>query len=94
MLYEVITLAVSSSKIDIPIQKIYGAARSIVDMDTFLEILLFNAMQGLSADRRITSYNVCYTKLLRLKFFSIFWTTRESMYTKFLRSWITKVEKR
>jgi diguanylate cyclase (GGDEF)-like protein len=44
-------LAVSSSKIDIPIQKIYGAARSIVDMDTFLEILLFNAMQGLSADR-------------------------------------------
>ncbi len=43
-------LPVSSSEIDIPIQKIYGA-RSIVDMDTFLEILLFNAMQGLSADR-------------------------------------------
>ena len=44
-------LAVSSSKSDIPIQKIYVAARSIVDMDRFLEILLFTAMQGLSADR-------------------------------------------
>ena len=44
-------LAVSSSKSDIPIQKIYVAARSIVEMDGFLEILLFTAMQGLSADR-------------------------------------------
>ncbi len=44
-------VAVSSSRSDIPIQKIYDAARSIVDMDRFLEILLFTAMQGLSADR-------------------------------------------
>ena len=44
-------LAVSSSRSDVPIQKIYGAARSIVEMDGFLEILLFTAMQGLSADR-------------------------------------------
>ena len=44
-------VAVSSSRSDIPIQKIYVAAHSIVDMDRFLEILLFTAMQGLSADR-------------------------------------------
>jgi HD-GYP domain-containing protein (c-di-GMP phosphodiesterase class II) len=43
--------AVSSSRSDVPIQKIYGAARSIVEMDGFLEILLFTAMQGLSAER-------------------------------------------
>ncbi len=36
---------------DIPIQKIYNAARSVVDMDKFLEILLFTAMQGISASR-------------------------------------------
>jgi diguanylate cyclase (GGDEF)-like protein len=36
---------------DIPIQKIYIASRSVVDMDKFLEILLFTAMQGLSAGR-------------------------------------------
>ena len=36
---------------DIPIQKIYVASRSVVDMDKFLEILLFTAMQGLSASR-------------------------------------------
>ena len=41
----------SSSQSDIPIQKIYVAARRIVEMDKFLEILLFTAMQGLSADR-------------------------------------------
>jgi diguanylate cyclase (GGDEF)-like protein len=36
---------------DIPIQKIYEAGRSVVDMDKFLEILLFTGMQGLSAGR-------------------------------------------
>lgn len=44
-------LASSSSKSDLPLQKIYGAARSVMDMDAFLEILLFTAMQGVSADR-------------------------------------------
>lgn len=36
---------------DIPIKKIYEAGRSVVDMDKFLEILLFTGMQGLSAGR-------------------------------------------
>ncbi|MGB5197951.1 MAG: diguanylate cyclase [Candidatus Deferrimicrobium sp.] len=36
---------------DIPVQKIYEAGRSVVDMDKFLEILLFTGMQGLSAGR-------------------------------------------
>jgi len=36
---------------DLPIHKIYEAARSVVDMDKFLEILLFTAMQGLAAGR-------------------------------------------
>ncbi|TFH32904.1 MAG: diguanylate cyclase [Deltaproteobacteria bacterium] len=36
---------------EIPVQKIFAAARSVVDMDRFLEILLFTAMQGLSAGR-------------------------------------------
>jgi diguanylate cyclase (GGDEF)-like protein len=36
---------------DIPVQKIFEAARSVVDMDKFLEILLFTGMQGLSAGR-------------------------------------------
>ena len=36
---------------DLPVHKIYEAARSVVDMDKFLEILLFTAMQGLSAGR-------------------------------------------
>lgn len=36
---------------DLPVQKVYHAARSVVDMDKFLEILLFTAMQGLSATR-------------------------------------------
>jgi diguanylate cyclase (GGDEF)-like protein len=36
---------------DLPVQKIYSAARSVVDMDKFLEILLFTAMQGISASR-------------------------------------------
>jgi diguanylate cyclase (GGDEF)-like protein len=36
---------------DLPVHKIYNAARSIVDTDKFLEILLFTAMQGLYADR-------------------------------------------
>ena len=39
------------SPADIPLQKIYSAARTVVDMDRFLEILLFTAMQGLSAGR-------------------------------------------
>ena len=36
---------------DLPVQKIYAAGRSVVDMDKFLEILLFTGMQGLSASR-------------------------------------------
>jgi len=36
---------------EIPVQKIFAAARSVVGMDRFLEILLFTAMQGLSASR-------------------------------------------
>ncbi len=36
---------------EMPVQKIYDAARSIVDMDKFLEILLFTAMQGMGAGR-------------------------------------------
>jgi diguanylate cyclase (GGDEF)-like protein len=36
---------------EIPVQKIFAAARSVVDMDRFLEILLFTAMQGMSAGR-------------------------------------------
>ncbi|MDA8178886.1 MAG: HD domain-containing phosphohydrolase [Desulfobacteria bacterium] len=37
--------------LDLPVQKIYEAGRSVVDMDKFLEILLFTGMQGLSAGR-------------------------------------------
>lgn len=44
-------LSAKPSPSDIPIQKIFDAARSVVDMDKFLEILLFTAMQGLSAGR-------------------------------------------
>lgn len=44
-------LAVRPADTDLPAQKIFGAARSVVDMDKFLEILLFTAMQGLSAGR-------------------------------------------
>jgi len=36
---------------DFPLQKIFAAVHSVVDMDRFLEILLFTAMQGLSAGR-------------------------------------------
>jgi diguanylate cyclase (GGDEF)-like protein len=36
---------------DLPIRKIFDAGRSVVDMDKFLEILLFTGMQGLSAGR-------------------------------------------
>jgi diguanylate cyclase (GGDEF)-like protein len=36
---------------DLPVQKIYEAGHSVVDMDKFLEILLFTGMQGLSAGR-------------------------------------------
>ena len=36
---------------DLPVQKIFEAGRSVVDMDKFLEILLFTGMQGLSAGR-------------------------------------------
>jgi len=43
--------SMNASSSDIPIQKIYTAARSVVDMDRFLEILLFTAMQGMSAGR-------------------------------------------
>ncbi len=44
-------LAIKPAAADLPIHKIYDAARSVVDMDKFLEILLFTAMQGLSAGR-------------------------------------------
>ncbi len=44
-------VSIKPAPTDIPIQKIYDAARSVVDMDKFLEILLFTAMQGLSAGR-------------------------------------------
>jgi len=44
-------LAAKPDPNDLPIQKIYTAARSVVDMDKFLEILLFTAMQGVSAGR-------------------------------------------
>ena len=36
---------------ELPVRKIYDASRSVVDMDKFLEILLFTGMQGLSAGR-------------------------------------------
>jgi len=36
---------------DLPIKKIYDAGRSVVDMDKFLEILLFTGMQSISACR-------------------------------------------
>jgi diguanylate cyclase (GGDEF)-like protein len=39
------------SSSDIPVRKIYDAGRSVVDMDRFLEILLFTGMQGISACR-------------------------------------------
>jgi len=36
---------------DLPVNKIFDAGRSVVDMEKFLEILLFTAMQGLGARR-------------------------------------------
>jgi len=36
---------------DLPVQKIFDAGRSVLNMDKFLEILLFTGMQGLSAGR-------------------------------------------
>jgi diguanylate cyclase (GGDEF)-like protein len=36
---------------DLPIQKLFDAGRAVVNMDKFLEILLFTGMQGLSASR-------------------------------------------
>jgi diguanylate cyclase (GGDEF)-like protein len=44
-------LAMAPAAEDIPIQKVYDAARSVVDMDKFLEILLFTAMRGMDAER-------------------------------------------
>lgn len=44
-------LALKGSPRDLPVSRIYEAARSVVDMDKFLDILLFTAMQGLSAGR-------------------------------------------
>ncbi|MBE0603957.1 MAG: diguanylate cyclase, partial [Deltaproteobacteria bacterium] len=40
-----------TSSADLPIRKIFDAGRSVVDMDSFLEILLFTGMQGISACR-------------------------------------------
>ena len=37
--------------LELPVQKIFDASRSVVDMDKFLEILLFTGMQGLGARR-------------------------------------------
>ena len=37
--------------LDLPVRKVYEAGHSVVDMDKFLEILLFTGMQGLSAGR-------------------------------------------
>lgn len=42
---------VKNTLLNLPVQKIYEAGRSVVDMDKFLEILLFTGMQGLSAGR-------------------------------------------
>ncbi len=36
---------------ELPLQKIYRAAHSVVDIDKFLEILLFTAMKGMEAER-------------------------------------------
>lgn len=44
-------LSATTAPHDLPVQKVYDAARSVVDMDKFIEILLFTAMQGLSAAR-------------------------------------------
>lgn len=44
-------LVSSTGSEDIPLQKVYNAARSVVDMDKFLEILLFTAMRGMEAER-------------------------------------------
>jgi diguanylate cyclase (GGDEF)-like protein len=36
---------------ELPVRRIFDAGRSVVDMDRFLEILLFTAMKGLGAER-------------------------------------------
>ena len=41
----------NNAPLELPVQKIYESGRSVVDMDKFLEILLFTGMQGLSAGR-------------------------------------------
>ncbi len=41
----------NTPSVDIPHWKIYDASRSVMNMDKFLEILLFTGMQGLSAGR-------------------------------------------
>jgi diguanylate cyclase (GGDEF)-like protein len=46
-----ILLTVKPDSNDLPVQKIFNAARSVLDMDKFLEILLFTTMQGVSAGR-------------------------------------------
>lgn len=52
LFHEISDLLVSATAPgDLPVQKVYEAARSVVDMDRFLEILLFTAMQGISATR-------------------------------------------
>jgi diguanylate cyclase (GGDEF)-like protein len=37
--------------LELPVRKIFEAGRSVVDMDKFLEILLFTGMKGLGAER-------------------------------------------
>jgi len=43
--------ALKAAPLELPIRKIYDASRSVVDMDKFLEILLFTGMQALGAGR-------------------------------------------
>jgi len=44
-------LSATAGSGDLPVQKVFEATRSVLDMDKFLEILLFTAMQGLSSMR-------------------------------------------
>ena len=44
-------LSVQPPSGELPLQKIYRAAHSVMDIDKFLEIILFTAMKGLEAER-------------------------------------------
>ena len=69
MLYEVITMFGESV---ITLQKLYMTAYQADDIDNYLDIVfkeqlgkLYEARKSERLNLRITSYNVCYTKLLR-----------------------------